>query len=166
MKTIYLVRHAKAMDKSIFNSRQEDVERILTEAGIKDAEQMGQRLFSMKIKPAVIISSHAARALETARIIAMNIKYDRKKIIVNQNVYAASSEKLLQLLKETKDSYSSIMLVGHNSAFNELLWALCETNIKNIPKGGVVGIAIPADSWSKIVAKCGTLLFFDSPKNQ
>jgi phosphohistidine phosphatase len=72
MKTIYLVRHAKA-------SRDErgikDWERPLTVAGIYRAQKVARTLYDKKTLPARMISSHAFRSLNTALLFAINMRY-------------------------------------------------------------------------------------------
>lgn len=165
-KNLYLIRHAKAEDIKSSNPSKEDIKRDLTSVGIKDAEEMGKRLFSMQIKPEIIISSPAARALQTAKIIAQELLVETKLIEEDKNIYDSSAHSLLEIIGKTGDQIQSLMLVGHNPSFNELLENVCKTNIENIPKGGIVGIKLPVTSWKKITTKCGTLLFFDSPKNK
>ncbi len=165
-KKLFLVRHAKAEEIKSADSGKEDLKRDLIQIGITDAETMGKRLFSMQIKPEIIISSHAKRALQTAKIIAQELQFDSHKIDQNESLYGATAHSLLEVIGKTDDSIKSIMLVGHNPSFNELLESLCKTNIENIPKSGIVGVKLPVESWKGITVKCGSLLFFDSPKNK
>ncbi|MFH1005758.1 MAG: histidine phosphatase family protein [Bacteroidota bacterium] len=162
MKTIYLIRHAKAEEKT---SAIKDFGRHLTTKGIRDAEKMGKRLVSMHIHPDKIISSSARRAIQTAKIISRNLKY-ANEIIVNENIYHTSGAKIIAIIQKTEDEIQSLMLVGHNPSFNGMLHHLCETNIDNIPKAGIVGITLNVDKWSSISDGCGVILFFDSPKNK
>ncbi len=164
MKTLILVRHAKAEERT--DSLTQDAKRKLTPKGIMDAELLGKRLFSMQIKPDMIISSYAQRAKQTAQIIAEKIHFENRKIKMDKEVYVSSAASLMKIVGRANDEIQSLMLVGHNPSFNELLLNLCKTNIENIPKGGMAGIRLPIANWKKISAQCGTLLFFDSPKNK
>ncbi len=161
MKKIILVRHAKAEDKA---EPEHDIERNLTVEGIRDAGVMGERLYVMKISPDAIISSPANRAVQTAEVIHDKIN-SRKEIVTVEEIYNAKSSTLFRIMKKFNGNLKTVMLVGHNPSFNGLLAELCEANIKNIPKGGIVGIKLKTDSWEKVEKKCGTLMFFDSPKN-
>ena len=60
MKNIFIIRHAKADNANRANL---DIDRQLTEKGIKDAESIGQLLFDLGMTPDIIISSPAKRAL-------------------------------------------------------------------------------------------------------
>ena len=162
MKTLILVRHAKAEDPT---GKGDDFDRILTKEGERDAASMGERLRSMKINPSVIVSSSAERAIGTARIIQKRIQHT-KHILLEKAIYEADVSSLMDVVWELSEDAISAMLVGHNPGFTDLLHHLCETNIENIPKGGVAGIRIDTDTWASISKKSGTLLFFDSPKNK
>ena len=160
MKTIYLVRHAKAEEKTIPGK---DFDRALTSKGISDSIMMGKRLASMHIQPGIIVSSPAQRALQTAKIVKENINHSGE-LILNENIYYSKAEKLIEIIKNTEENIQSIMLVGHNPSFNELMHYLCNTNIDNISKAGIVGIKLTEKKWEKISHKCGILLFYNSPK--
>ena len=162
MKTIYLVRHTKAEEKT---SVIKDFGRQLTTRGIRDAEKIGKRLASMRILPDGIISSPARRTMQTAKIISKNLKY-AGEITVNENIYHTSGAKIITIIQKTEEKIQSLMIVGHNPSFNGILHHLCETNIDNIPKGGVIGIKLNVEQWGEISNGCGVLLFFDSPKNK
>src|SRR3990167_1594568 len=100
-KTLILVRHAKAEDLDASTSYKDDFKRELTHKGKEDAREMGQRLCSMKIKPGIIISSPAVRALQTAEIIAQEIQMNKDDIIKSKNIYDSTAQSLLEVIGET-----------------------------------------------------------------
>src|SRR5690606_9875428 len=67
MKTLLLVRHAKALP---FATTGVDADRPLSEEGLQDAVRMAARLQQRGIRPDRFLSSPALRALTTARIFA------------------------------------------------------------------------------------------------
>jgi len=78
MKKLCIVRHAKSSwdDPGLL-----DLERPLNKRGKRDAPFMGERLKKYKVKPDLIISSPAKRAMKTAKIIASKINYPVKKLL-------------------------------------------------------------------------------------
>ncbi len=62
MKTIYFMRHAKSSWK---DPELSDIDEALNKRGRKDAPQMAKYLRKLKVKPDIIISSPAKRALKT-----------------------------------------------------------------------------------------------------
>lgn len=165
-KILYLTRHAKAIDRGAPGAPADDAGRKLTSEGKKDAHTMGKRLLSMQICPQLVVSSPAARAIQTARILCDELGIPKKEILRDERIYDASLNDLMKVIHDTNDRFGSIMISGHNPSFNELLWHLCKTNIENIPKGGVIGILFDCNHWKKVEPGGGILLFFDSPKNK
>ena len=84
MKTLFLIRHAKS---SWDDTALPDKDRPLNDRGRRDAPKMGERLAKRDVKPSLILSSPAVRALRTAEIIAKKLDY-RRKIVVNERLYA------------------------------------------------------------------------------
>ena len=88
MKTLYLVRHAKS---SRHDPSLSDRDRPLDERGKQDAPKMGQRLAKRDVRPDLLLSSPAVRALTTAQLIAEEVGYKRKDIVVDDRLYASSA---------------------------------------------------------------------------
>src|SRR6184192_1474294 len=63
MKTLFLIRHAKS---SWDDTALPDKDRPLSDRGRRDAPKMGKRLAKRDVKPDLILSSPARRALTTA----------------------------------------------------------------------------------------------------
>ncbi len=83
MKKLYLIRHAKSSwDYPGLN----DHERPLNKRGERDAPFMAKILKEKKVKPDLILSSTAVRALEFAKKIADELDY-KKKIFSRQKIY-------------------------------------------------------------------------------
>ena len=76
MKTLFLVRHAKSSrdDPSL-----PDRDRPLDDRGKRDAPTMGKRLAKRDVKPDLLLSSPALRALTTAQLMAEEVGYKRKE---------------------------------------------------------------------------------------
>ncbi len=72
-KILYLVRHAKS---SWSNSSLTDRERPLNKRGRRSAPDMGRRMAAKGLRPDLIVSSPANRAIRTARNIAKELGYD------------------------------------------------------------------------------------------
>ena len=159
MKTLYLIRHAKSSWKEM-NIR--DKERPLNQRGKRDAPVMGKLLKKMNIKPDLIISSPAVRALTTAKFIAKEIEYPKSEIVIVENFYMADSIELSDEVSKSDDKYKNIMLFGHNPGITDLLNLLCKENIDNTCS--IACIQFEIDSWGEIKSKKGKLVFFEFPK--
>jgi phosphohistidine phosphatase len=163
MKTLYLVRHAKASrdEKEIT-----DWERPLTPAGIQRATIVGKKLRSKKVAPEKIISSYAFRALNTALIFAAQIKYPLSAIDIEDRLYMAKTSDTIDMLKKQDDSVKSIMLFGHNPGISNLCNHLTRKKGKELATSEVVCIEFTTDSWSNIAKYTGKLVFTESGKRK
>jgi phosphohistidine phosphatase len=81
MKTLFLIRHAKS---SWGDTAVPDKERPLDDRGKRDAPKLGKRLAKRDVKPDLILSSLAMRALATAEIIAKKLDYKLEDIVVDE----------------------------------------------------------------------------------
>src|SRR6185312_12207803 len=147
MKTLYLIRHAKA---SWDQADLTDFDRPLTELGERHAHDIGKELKQQQVKPDLIISSPAVRALTTAKIIAQELGYDQAKIAIDEQIYTGGVEELMTIIKAIKPSHRKIFFFGHNPSLTWLLHFLCEDAKMNIPTCGVVGIELGMRDWEHL----------------
>ena len=112
MKTLFLIRHAKS---SWDDTALPDKDRPLGDRGRRDAPKMGKRLAKRDVKPDLILSSPARRALTTAEIIAKKLNYKRKDIVVDDRLYAAAVHGLLNVIHGLGDKLERVILFGHKS---------------------------------------------------
>lgn len=158
-----LLRHAKS---SWDEPGLADVMRPLNERGSKDAPEMGRRMRKSGVRPDLIVSSQATRALHTARIIAARIVYPEKDILEDGGIYTASADELLEFVRGLPDEKSDVMLVGHNPAFTDLANFFIRPALENVPTCGMVRLALKARRWRDIKPKKASLLLFDYPKKK
>ena len=163
MKTLYLVRHAKS---SWDDPKLDDFERPLNERGLKDAPRMGRRLSDKGVSPDLIISSPAARAIATAKLISEELGYSKKNIQQARAMYHAGPGNLLDEIRKVDDKYETLVMVGHNPGITEFANDLLKESIGNIPTAGVVAGNLKINTWKETEFGCGKLLFFDFPKNK
>ena len=125
---------------------------------------MGARLERRKHRPDLIVSSPAVRALETARIIARKLGYPRKAIAVEDRLYGAGVAELLDVIRNTDESVTTLMLFGHNPGLTELANHLGPRPIPNLPTCGVLHLRFETETWSVVGYARGDELLFDFPK--
>lgn len=162
MKTLYLIRHAKA---SWDQAELTDFERPLTQLGQQHAQNIGQELKKQNIKADLIISSPAIRALTTAKIIAEELAYAEDKIVTNQLIYTGGVEELMEIIKAIKSSYKKVLFFGHNPSLTWLLHFLCEDAKMNIPTCGTAGIELGMRDWEQLTEAEGRIITFLHPPN-
>jgi phosphohistidine phosphatase len=97
MKTLLLIRHAKSSWK---DASLPDRGRPLASRGERDAAKMSKRLSQRHLDPDLIMCSPAVRAFATARIIARGLNYERGRIAVDDRLYAASMDTLIEVIED------------------------------------------------------------------
>jgi len=162
MKKLILIRHAKAVSREV---KLPDFQRTLVKKGMKDSENMAERLKMRELVPDLMISSPANRSLETAHVFARVLDYPVQKIVVNDILYSEMSpEALVQIIQKIDDKHESVMLFGHDPSFSDLASHLIKDFEEAIPKTGAVSIGFGKKSWKNIRKSDGQLNFFDFPK--
>jgi len=124
---------------------------------------MAEVLKEQKIMPDLILSSSAKRAKLTAEGLAKNIGY-RGKIKYNDALYMAEPEEVITMIKEFKDKYNTVFIVGHNPETTEITELLIDETIDNVPTLGIVALNLSIAHWKKIKAENVKLDFFIYPK--
>jgi phosphohistidine phosphatase len=163
MKRLTLVRHAKSSWK---DRTLDDSQRPLSRRGEQDAPKMGARLLARKARPSLIMSSPAARALATAKLIADTLGYPMEFLQVEPRLYLATPKEMLALIAGQEDSFSDLLLVGHNPGMTEVANRLVpELRLDNLPTAGVVAMDFQTRKWSELPATRGELAYYDYPKN-
>lgn len=161
-RTLFLVRHAKSSWDGVDLP---DKERPLADRGKRDAPMMGKRLAKRQVKPDLILSSPAHRALSTAEIIANELDYRAKDIVVDDRLYATDSESLLAVIGELSDKLKCVMLFGHNPEFTELAHRL-SNEVTLMPTCAVAQFMFESKSWATIGAVKPAKVVLDYPKKE
>lgn len=160
MKQLYLIRHAKS-DWS--DESQDDFERGLNARGKKAIVTMAEILNERGILPDLILSSSATRAKLTAKGLAKNIAY-KGKIKYLDALYLAEPLEIIDMIKEIKDKYKTVFIVGHNPETTELTDLMVDETIYNVPTLGIVALNVPVKHWNKFKPEKAKLDFFIYPK--
>ncbi len=162
-RLLVLIRHAKSSWDEV---GLQDFDRPLNKRGQKNAPEMGQRLAAKNFTTDIIISSPAKRAITTAKLIATEIDFDRKKIIQQAEIYEAGLNTLVNVVSTIDDKYHRAVLVGHNPSFTYLCNYLSDAELDNIPTCGIAHIQFDVEAWSDITQHAGKIIEFDFPKNK
>lgn len=147
MKTVYIVRHAKSSWEIDVIP---DEERPLLEKGKKRTKKVIDYLLENNIQVDYIISSHAVRAHETAKILAHALKYKEEDIKKDPQLYFANGDELFDQFYDLPERFSSVMIVGHNPAMCDFVNKFLPEPIDNLPTSGIVGISFEAEHWHDV----------------
>lgn len=161
MKTLIIARHAKS---SWDNPEWTDFERPLNKRGFKDAPMIAEILKDKKIKPDLIYSSTAQRAITTAKIYSEILNFPQNDIIQDQNIYEQGNRYIIDLIKKTNNKINTIIVFGHNPTMTSLSTYFSGEYFDNVPTSGTVCIDFDFDKWKDVDKINGKLRFFEYPK--
>lgn len=167
MKTLYLLRHAKAVPTE---PDMDDIERPLAERGRDDARRLAEFIRAQAMRPALVLCSTSERTRETWELIALAVgaACDVKLL---RWLYLAPASRLMSELQRLPASVDRVMIIGHNPGLEELAQDLV-TNSRSTaaralreeyPPGALAKIALAIDQWSDAGPRSGRLARFIRP---
>lgn len=145
MKRLFITRHAVSENE---NPQEYDYDTALTKGGIIDAQKMAQYLNKSDSKIDLIVASPAIRTRETADIYAKELSY-KKTIMLNEVLYMAFVNELIETITYTYDSVDTMLIVGHNPSLTALAVTLLGFK-ERFEAGALMQIDFDCDSWIDI----------------
>ena len=162
MKRLLLLRHAKAVPAA---APLADIARPLAERGERDALRIGDRLREQRLHPALILTSPAARAVQTAQIVASALGAAHERIAVDRRLYLAEPPAIIEAIAAQDAALETLLVVGHNPGLTDLVHRLLpDFDVDDMPTGAIVGVDC-AVAWSSIEGATAALSYYDFPKN-
>ena len=166
MKTLYIVRHAKSSWK--YKSLG-DFERPLRKKGMDDLHAMIKALREQNVRPDLLLTSPAVRAVQTALFLSHGLEMTQDSISLKSILYPGDCEQSLNCVKGIPKKNHSAMIVGHHPAVTETIHSLLGEwgeELQRVSTSSVHAIQWDkADSWEKCVGRPGQLLFAIQPKH-
>ncbi len=166
MTTLYLLRHAKS---SWAESDIADHDRPLAPRGRRAAKKVAKHLNQRGLSPEMVLCSSARRGQETLALVAPALR-GKTTIQVEDDIYAAPAEALLQRLRRVPDVIASVMLIGHNPGLQDLALmlagrgAMLERLREGFPPAALVTLHIPAGDWHELGSGDAELVDYVLPK--
>jgi len=147
MKTVFIVRHGKAIPAS---ANIADAKRLLTDTGV--ARTCKIALYMAESKPVIdkIISSPAERAYATALIIADKLGVPAANISSNEKLFTGDDSDAIEMIEGLDDSINSIMIVGHNPVITLTANHFAEPKLDSLPTTGVVSVHLETEHWADL----------------
>jgi phosphohistidine phosphatase len=166
MRRLFLVRHAKAE----LATGRDDYARKLTERGRTDARRIAKALAARHFLPDVLIHSGAARAKQTAEILAAAWE-DKAELEEDPRLYDASVTTLFNRTRALGHALKSVGLVGHNPGLGELATALtgsgAEPEVSRLsakyPTGAVAVLDFSIRRWDEVERNSAMLTLYLTP---
>ena len=158
-RRLLVMRHSKTE-----RSAASDHVRRLTERGRRDARAAGAWVASSPFRPELILSSTAARAEETAEVVASLSGVRRVEFI--EALYGADGYEVLDIVAETvPDDVTTAMVVGHNPTMAQVAFLLQGEGADEVrfPTSGIGVFAVEIASWSDLEEGYGRVLTSYTP---
>lgn len=147
MKTVYIVRHGKAVPAS---ANIADADRLLTDTGV--ARTCKVALYMAENKPVIdhIIASPAERAFTTALIIADKLGVPAKKVVAEEKLFTGDASDAIELIESLDDTVNSVMIVGHNPVITMIANQFANPKLDSLPTTGVVSVHLDTEKWADL----------------
>jgi phosphohistidine phosphatase len=148
MKYLYLLRHGKSSWK---DPTLRDHDRPLAGRGRRAAKAIAKHIREQGIAPELVICSTARRARQTLE--GIEPARGTRTVQVEEQVYLADANALLERLRRVPDQLSSVLLIGHNPALHDLALELARPGSKlhgldtKYPTGALVTLSFDDSSW-------------------
>jgi phosphohistidine phosphatase len=120
------------------------------------------------VRPQLVVSSDAARARETLEVVLPGL--GEPEVRIEDALYSAGAETLLERVRALPDEVEEAMLVGHNPGLGNLLLLLAEPGElreraeKKVPTGVLATLEADIERWSELEPGGGRLVEFVVPR--
>jgi phosphohistidine phosphatase len=166
MQTLYLLRHAKSSwtDRTL-----PDRDRPLAPRGRRDAGRIAKHLARLGIEPELVVCSPAERTRETLDLIRPALGAT-PNVRLEEELYAASSDELLERIRLVPEAVASVMLIGHNPGLQRLALVLASAGADRerleakFPTAALATLTIAKTGWNRVAPADAVLVEFVVPK--
>jgi phosphohistidine phosphatase len=164
VKRLFLLRHAKS---SWDDPDLDDRDRPLAPRGRRASKLIAGHVRRERITPSLVLCSSARRTRETLERVVPAA--DAANVSIEDRLYGASSDGLLQRLREVPADVESVMLVGHQPAIQELALDLAGDGAElarvraKFPTAALATLLFAGD-WSELAPGSAELVAYVKPK--
>lgn len=165
MKTLYLLRHAKA---ETGDSAQLDHARPLAERGRRDAQALGEWMHQYNMLPQKVLCSSSVRTTQTLDLLSRSWQIP-VAVDISPDLYLAAAPDILQLLQQTDSRHEILLVVGHNPGLHHLCLTLTSGSQSRgmmevrFPTCALAVISYEIEQWDMIAPAAGRLALFREP---
>jgi phosphohistidine phosphatase len=166
MHTLYLLRHAKS---SWTDPTLPDRERPLAPRGRRDGKRIAKHLARLRIQPELVLCSTAERTRETLELVRPAFS-TTGTVMLEDELYAASSDELLERIRIVREDVASVMLIGHNPGLQDLALVLASAGADlerletKFPTAALATLTLANTAWSELSGADALLAAFVVPK--
>jgi len=169
MKTLYLLRHAKAEPggKSL-----SDRDRPLSARGRDACLAMGAYIKARAYAPSLVLSSPSLRTRETSERMLLSADIQAPERCIDK-LYLATADEILHYVRLVSDKLPSVMVVGHNPGMHHVSLVLAvpqRTSLRMMlelkyPTGTLAVLRFACDHWQDVAPGEGELVDFITPQS-
>jgi phosphohistidine phosphatase len=166
MHTLYLLRHAKS---SRADPTLPDHERPLAPRGRRDAKRIAKHLARLAIAPELVLCSPAERTRATLELLRPALGAT-PTVALEAELYAASSDSLLERIRALPEAVDSVMLIGHNPGLQQLALVLPSAGAARellgakFPTAALATLTLANTTWSQLSQGDALLAAYVVPK--
>lgn len=162
MKTLIILRHSKTEKINPAG----DEARQLTKSGRRWATEAGQQIRAATGMPDLLVTSNAIRALQTGDLAAAAMQFEGEQRVVPE-VYGATEQELVQVIRAFPDEFDKIVLVGHNPGLEELANSFRGgKTAEALATAGWLVVELKIDHWSEANSGAGTITASGKPSKE
>ena len=161
MKQLAMMRHAKS---DWGHPGLTDFDRPLNKRGRKAARAIGKELRHREIAFDQVVSSPAQRAKESVERLTDGLEYE-PHVRFEPQMYLPTTETLTKVIQALPDEAKTVMIVGHNPGFHDLVLRLTKDDddghreriCGNFPTAAFSLISFPVERWGDIRPATGEI---------
>lgn len=161
MKTLIIIRHAKAEQ-----SNGADSQRKLIDKGRRNTAFMAKKLLDEGHKIDKIFSSPSLRTKETTELIAAVQQLPESNIKYFDNLYLGDTLQITEAVNWLQENVQTLAVVGHNPGVTNFTNDITGSHIEPLPTCGVAIINVDCDDWQQFNDAKKTLIKTDWPKKE
>ena len=154
-RTMYVLRHTKS---SWDNDALSDYDRPLAPRGLRHGKRLARHFANEHVRPDVVLCSSARRAQETLAQIAHSLGTPSVRML--DELYGADVADVLGFVRDLDDTFTSVLVIGHNPCIAELAQAS-----EKIPTGALATLRWDAESWEDVRPGEAEVVSIVSPKD-
>jgi phosphohistidine phosphatase len=177
-RRLLLFRHAKSAWPDVA-----DHERPLARRGQRDAPVMGRWLHDADLVPDRVLCSTACRARETWQLAQTGLDA-APPVIFELGIYKGAAADLLVLIRQVPPAATTLLLIGHNPAIEDLAFMLAATTSAGEASAGpddatpgalrrmrvkfptaAIAVLEPAGTWRELARGQAKLTAFVTPRD-
>jgi phosphohistidine phosphatase len=162
LRTLYLLRHAKARREREASDR----DRQLHRKGLRQGAALASYLARLGKPLDLVLCSPSRRTRDTLALVLPAVP-NRPEIEYPEELYLGSSETLLHAVRGVGERVRSLMLVGHNDGIHQFALALASgddvTRLAGFPTGALALFEFDVGSWRQLKPRTGRLTAYVDP---